>query len=63
MMSHFGFIAAAYGVTSIVLTGLIVWVVVDGRIQKAALADLDRRGIRRRGRAGGRGGGRGEGKA
>jgi len=48
-MTHMGFIAAAYALTAIVLSGLIVWVVIDGRIQKAALDDLDKRGIRRRG--------------
>ena len=50
MTPHLGFIVAAYSVTAIVLTGLIVWVFVDGRIQKAALAELDRRGVRRAGR-------------
>ncbi|MEJ8574780.1 heme exporter protein CcmD [Microbaculum marinum] len=47
-MSHYGFIFAAYAVTAIVLVGLIAWVVADGRTQKAALDELDRRGIRRR---------------
>jgi heme exporter protein D len=49
MASHFGFIVAAYSVTAAVLLGLVVWVVTDGRAQKAALAELDRRGIRRAG--------------
>lgn len=47
MSAHLGFIVAAYAVTAVVLAGLIAWVLVDGRIQKAALADLDRRGARR----------------
>jgi len=51
-MSHTGFIIAAYALTAAVLAGLIVWVVADGRIQKAALDDLDKRGIRRRGAGG-----------
>ena len=47
MISHLGFIVAAYSVTAAVLLGLVVWVVADGRAQKAALAELDRRGVRR----------------
>ena len=46
-MSHIGFIAAAYAFTAVVLAGLVVWVIIDGRIQQAALGELERRGIRR----------------
>lgn len=49
-MSHIGFIAAAYAITTIVLAGLVAWVIIDGRIQQAALGELERRGIRRAGR-------------
>ncbi len=49
MADHLGFIVAAYSVTAAVLLGLVVWVVADGRVQKAALAELDRRGVRRTG--------------
>jgi heme exporter protein D len=45
---HAGFILAAYLVTAAVVLGLIVWVIVDGRAQARALADLDARGVRRR---------------
>lgn len=45
---HAGFVIASYGVTAIVVLALIAWVVIDHRIQKARLADLEARGIRRR---------------
>ena len=47
-MTHAGFIAAAYLATGLVLAGLFVWIVVDGRTQRRRLADLEARGIRRR---------------
>jgi heme exporter protein D len=42
------FVIAAYAVVALVLVGLIVWVVLDGRRRMAELADLEARGIRRR---------------
>jgi heme exporter protein D len=47
-MSHAGFIAAAYVATALVLAGLLLWIVADGRAQRRRLADLEARGIRRR---------------
>ena len=47
-MTHAGFIAAAYLATALVLAGLILWIVVDGRAQRRRLADLEVRGVRRR---------------
>jgi heme exporter protein D len=47
-MSHAGFIAAAYIATAVVLVGLLLWIVADGRAQRRRLADLEARGIRRR---------------
>jgi len=47
MTGHLGFIIVAYSLTAAVLLGLVVWVIADGRAQKAALAELDRRGVRR----------------
>ncbi len=47
-MTHAGFIAAAYLSTALVLAGLILWVVSDGRAQRKRLADLEARGIKRR---------------
>ena len=48
MSTHAGFIAAAYLTTAIVLVGLLLWIVVDGRTQRRRLVDLEARGIRRR---------------
>ena len=46
--AHVGFIAAAYTLTVVVLAGLALWIVLDGRLQRRRLADLEARGIRRR---------------
>ena len=48
MMSHAGFIVAAYLVTAGVLLALLVWIVADGNTQKRRLAELEARGVRRR---------------
>ena len=45
---HAAFIVAAYAVATLVVAGLIAWVVFDHRAQARALADLDARGVRRR---------------
>ena len=45
---HAGFIWMAYGVSAVILTGLIGWIHIDARNQSRLLADLDSRGIRRR---------------
>ncbi len=45
---HGGFILAAYLVTAIVLVGVLLWIVLDGRSQQRRLADLEARGVRRR---------------
>lgn len=46
--THGGFILAAYLVTVAVLSGLFIWIVIDGRAQKRRLAELETRGVRRR---------------
>jgi heme exporter protein D len=46
---HVSFIVAAYAIAAIVVAGLIIWVIADGRAQKRMLADLEARGIRRGG--------------
>jgi len=53
-LPHGGFILAAYLVTAVVLVGLAVWIILDGRTQRRRLADLDARGIRRRSAGDGR---------
>jgi heme exporter protein D len=45
---HAAFILAAYGVTFLAVAALAAYVVADDREQRRLLADLERRGIRRR---------------
>jgi heme exporter protein D len=45
---HAFFIIASYAVTGLTCLGLIAWVVLDHRRQKAVIADLEARGVRRR---------------
>ena len=41
---HLGFIVAAYLLTSVVLIGLVIAVMLDGRTQRRALARLEQAG-------------------
>ena len=45
---HAAFIWASYGAFVLILALLIGWTVLDGRRQARALADADRRGLKRR---------------
>ncbi len=45
---HAGFIWLSYAAAVLCITGLILWVWTDERSQKRRLADLERRGLRRR---------------
>jgi len=45
---HASFILAAYGVTFAALAGLALAIAADDRKQRRLLADLERKGIRRR---------------
>jgi len=45
---HAGFILGAYGVTFVAVAALAFAVIEDDRKQRRLLADLERRGIRRR---------------
>lgn len=47
-MSHFSYVASAYGVTGLTVLALIAWVFLDQRARRAELAELDASGIRRR---------------
>ncbi len=47
-INHLPFIAGSYAAAAAVVVGLIVWVMVDYRAQRRALADLENRGIKRR---------------
>jgi heme exporter protein D len=42
------FIVAAYSLTTAVVAGLILWVLVDYRAQRRILADLEAQGMTRR---------------
>jgi heme exporter protein D len=45
---HATFIVAAYAVATLVIAGLIIWVLIDHRAQRRLLADLEKRGVTRR---------------
>lgn len=45
---HAAFIWASYAAVTLVIGGLILWLLADGRRQQAALQDLEKRGIKRR---------------
>ncbi len=47
-MDHFAFIAASYGVATLGLCGLALWLLLDYRAQQRALRELEARGVRRR---------------
>ena len=46
--SHASFIWAAYAVTAFVIAALVGWLLTDGQRQRAALKELDARGVKRR---------------
>ena len=48
---HAAFIIASYAIVAAVMTGLVAWLVFDGRRQQRALDALEARGVRRRSRA------------
>lgn len=48
MSGHVAYVAAAYGVSALVIAGLAIWIVVDQRARKRELAALEAAGIRRR---------------
>ncbi|MCT4654198.1 MAG: heme exporter protein CcmD [Cohaesibacter sp.] len=43
-----GFIAASYGIVLLTVLVLILWIILDGKAQAKALAELEARGITRR---------------
>ncbi len=45
---HASFIWSAYAVVTVVIGGLIAWLIVDGRDQERRLAQLAARGVKRR---------------
>jgi heme exporter protein D len=49
---HAAFVWAAYAIVATVLTGLIAWLVFDGRRQQRLIDELEARGVRRRSASG-----------
>lgn len=47
-MTHAMYIAAAYGVSAVVIGALVAWILADQAARKRELAELERRGVRRR---------------
>ena len=45
---HAAFIWISYGAVVATISGLLIWLVADGRRQLKALVDLEARGVRRR---------------
>jgi heme exporter protein D len=45
---HAAFIVIAYGLATLIVVGMIVWIVADHRRQARSLADLEARGVTRR---------------
>ncbi|MCY1665634.1 heme exporter protein CcmD [Rhizobium sp. SL86] len=50
-MTHAFYIVTAYAVTAAVVLSLIAWTFFDGRARRRELAELDAKGLRRRGTA------------
>ena len=53
-VSHTGFIVESYAAAAVVVLGLIAWVVLDFRVQRRNLADLESRGVTARSAPAGR---------
>jgi heme exporter protein D len=47
-MTHALYVAAAYGLSALGIAGVIVWILSDQAARKRELADLEKRGVRRR---------------
>jgi len=48
MSAHDAYVAAAYGITVIVLVGLTLVILADQRARKRELGELEKQGLRRR---------------
>jgi heme exporter protein D len=46
--AHVAFIAAAYGASIVVIGALIAWVMLDYRMQRRTIAELQAKGVSRR---------------
>ena len=48
---HASFIVVAYGAAALILAALIAWIMIDPRAQRRTLAEMESRGVTRRGRS------------
>ena len=48
MTTHGLYVMAAYGISTLALTALVVWVLLDHRARRRDLAELEAAGMRRR---------------
>ena len=48
MSTHALYVAAAYGLSALVLAGLALWIVADQRARRHEMAALEKAGVRRR---------------
>lgn len=48
MSAHAAYVAAAYGLSALVIAGLAIWLAADQRARKRELAALEAAGVRRR---------------
>jgi heme exporter protein D len=47
-MTHTLYVTAAYGITAVVIAALVGWILLDQAARRRELAELEKRGIRRR---------------
>jgi heme exporter protein D len=47
-MSHIFFVSAAYIISALVIAGLVAWIMIDQAVCKREMAELEKRGVRRR---------------
>ena len=47
-MTHTFFVSAAYGISALVICGLVGWILIDQAARKRELAELEKRGVKRR---------------
>jgi heme exporter protein D len=51
MTAHALYVAAAYGISAVVIAGLVGWILADQRGRRREIAELEASGVRRRSEA------------
>lgn len=51
-MNHSAFVAAAYGISALLIAAMVAWILVDQAMRKREIAELESRGIKRRSASG-----------